>query len=192
MRSDNLYKLPTDIPIPQDDGAASHLLGKEVPSIGLACTSGQPVNLSTFSDGYVVVYCYPRTGRPDEGALGGTAYWNQIPGARGCTPQSCAYRDLHSELRDLGARVYGLSTQSTEYQLEAVHRLSLTFPLLSDASFEFTDRLKLPQFEVAGFRLLKRITLIINDARIAHYFYPVFPPDEDAKNVIEWMRHGTR
>ena len=110
----------------------------------------------------------------------------------GCTPQSCAYRDLHAELRDLGASVYGLSAQSTAYQLEAVQRLSLTFPLLSDASLEFADRLKLPQFQVAGIRLLKRITLIIKDARIVHYFYPVFPPDEDAKHVIEWMRHEFR
>ena|SRR5690606_11685639 len=192
MRSDNLYKVPTDIPAPRDDGAADHLLGEEVPSIGLSCTNGKPVNLSTIGGGYVVVYCYPRTGRPDEEALGGTANWNQIPGARGCTPQSCAYRDLHEELRDLGATVYGLSTQSTEYQLEAVQRLGLTFPLLSDAGHEFSGRLKLPQFEVAGLRLLKRITLIIKNARIVHYFYPVFPPDEDAKNVIAWMRHGIR
>lgn len=192
MRSDNLYKVPADIPIPKDDGAARHLLGKEVPAIGLACTSGYRVDLSTHNAGIVVVYCYPRTGRPDEEALGGTANWNQIPGARGCTPQSCAYRDLHAELRDLGAKVYGMSTQSTESQLEAAQRLGLTFPLLSDANLEFADRLKLPQFQVEGIRLLKRITLIIKDTRVVHYFYPVFPPDEDAKNVIEWMRHEAR
>ncbi|MDO8281425.1 MAG: peroxiredoxin [Thermodesulfovibrionia bacterium] len=192
MRSDNLYEIPLDVPIPQDDGAARHLLDKAVPSVGLASTRGDSVRLSDPANGLVVVYCYPRTGRPDSEALGGTANWNAIPGARGCTPQSCAYRDLHAELRGLGAVIYGLSTQTTDYQLEAAQRLHLPFPLLSDANYELSDSLQLPQFEVAGNRLLKRITLIIRGGHIIHYLYPVYPPDEDAKNVIEWIRGQAR
>lgn len=191
MRSDELYTIPPDLPVPQDDGAARHLPGKALPSVLLSCTSGNPVDLSRLA-GFVVVYCYPRTGRPDEEALGGTENWNRIPGARGCTPQSCAYNDLHAQLQALGARVYGLSTQSTGYQQEAVRRLGLAFPLLSDSSHLLADQLKLPGFEVAGTRLLKRTTLIIRDGRIVHCFYPVFPPDEDARNVVEWMRHAAR
>ncbi|MDO8289173.1 MAG: peroxiredoxin [Parvibaculum sp.] len=192
MRSDNLYEIPSDIPVPRDDGAAQHLLGKAIPSIGLLSTRGDIVRLSDPTNGFVVVYCYPRTGRPNAEALGGTANWNAIPGARGCTPQSCAYRDLHTELMDLGVVVYGLSTQSTDYQLEAVQRLHLPFPLLSDPDCELANSLELPQFEVAGIRLVKRITLIIRNGRIVHYFYPVYPPDEDAKNVVEWIRGNAR
>jgi peroxiredoxin len=135
-----------------------------------------------------VVYCYPRTGRPDAIALGGTESWNAIPGARGCTPQSCGYRDHHQELQRLGATVYGLSTQTTDYQREAVSRLQLPFALLSDAAGGFSTRLRLPWFEVEGARLLKRLTLIIRHGRISHCFYPVFPPDKDAEIVVAWIR----
>ena len=135
-----------------------------------------------------VVYCYPRTGRPDAIALGGTASWNAIPGARGCTPQSCAYRDHYRELHELGAAIYGLSTQPTDYQREAVSRLHLPFELLSEAAGEFSARLRLPWFEVAGVRLLKRLTLIIRQGRIAVCIYPVFPPDKDAETVMTWIR----
>jgi len=135
-----------------------------------------------------VVYCYPRTGRTDAVALGSTAGWNAIPGARGCTPQSCAYRDHHRDLQDLGAVVYGLSTQTTDYQREAVSRLRLPFQLLSDAAGRFSAGLRLPWFEVEGVRLLKRVTLIIRQGRIAHCLYPVFPPDKDAETVMGWIR----
>lgn len=188
MRSDSLYEIPSDLPIPQDDGAARHLLGKVLPSVELPSTRGDAVRLSDPANGLVVVYCYPRTGRPNAEAPGGTANWNAIPGTRGCTPQSCAYRDSHAELMDLGAVIYGLSTQATDYQREAAQRLHLPFPLLSDADYEFSDSLGLPQFEVAGMRLLKRTTLVVKEGRIIHYFYPVFPPDQDARNVIEWIR----
>jgi peroxiredoxin len=188
MRTDNLYQLPAGLPVPVDDGAAQHLLGLALPPVALASTSGGFVSLDDPTISLVVVYCYPRTGRPDAIALGGTERWNAIPGARGCTPQSCAYRDHYQELRRLGASVYGLSTQTTEYQREAVIRLQLPFALLSDASGEFSASLRLPWFEVEGVRLLKRLTLVIRQGHILHSVYPVFPPDRDAETVITWIR----
>jgi peroxiredoxin len=192
MRTDNLYQLPADLPVPVDDGAARHLTDAALPPVALPSTSGGLVRLDDAAVTLAVVYCYPRTGRPEAVALGGTASWNAIPGARGCTPQSCAYRDQHRDLQELGAVVYGLSTQSTDYQREAVSRLRLPFQLLSDAALEFSARLQLPWFEVEGERLLKRLTLIIRQGRIAHCVYPVFPPDRDAEKVIAWIRdHAT-
>lgn len=188
MRTDNLYQLPADLPVPQDDGAARHLAGAPVPPVALPSTGGGLVRLDDPALSLAVVYCYPRTGRPDAIALGGTEQWNAIPGARGCTPQSCGYRDHHGELRRQGATIYGLSTQTTEYQREAVSRLQLPFALLSDAAGEFSSALRLPWFEVEGVRLLKRLTLIVGHGRILHCFYPVFPPDKDAATVLAWIR----
>jgi peroxiredoxin len=190
MRTDNLYQLPVDLPVPVDDGAARHLLGLPLPPIGLPSTSGDLVRLDDATISLAVVYCYPRTGRPDANALGGTERWDAIPGARGCTPQSCGYRDHHPDLELLGARVYGLSTQTTEYQREAVSRLQLPFALLSDAAGEFSAALRLPWFEVDGVRLLKRLTLVIRHGYILHCVYPVFPPDKDAEAVISWIRNS--
>jgi peroxiredoxin len=187
MRTDDLYALPENLPVPKDDGACDHLRGSMLPSIGLRATSGLTVDLSKEGQPWLVVYCYPRTGRPDQEPLGSAAGWNAIPGARGCTPQSCAYRDHHGELASLGARVYGLSTQDTEYQLEAVQRLHLPFPLLSDARLEFTRALRLPTFTFAGLALIKRLTLIARAGQIEDVFYPVFPSDADAERVIEWL-----
>ena len=130
------------------------------------------------------------TGRPDKEALGGTANWNAIPGARGCTLQTCAYRDNHGALLELGAVVYGVSTQTTEYQQEAVQRLELPFALLSDERLELCSSLRLPAFEVVGIRLLKRVTLIVRHGQIVHCFYPIFPPDSDATNVLAWLGAG--
>ena len=188
MRTDNLYQLPADLPVPVDDGAARHLLGLALPPIALPATDGRSVRLDDAAISLAVVYCYPRTGRPNANPLGGTETWNAIPGARGCTPQSCAYRDHHQELQRLGAKVYGLSTQTTDDQCEAVSRLELPFALLSDAAGEFSAGLRLPWFEVEGVRLLKRLTLIIGQGRILHCIYPVFPPDRDAETVITWIR----
>lgn len=188
MRTDNLYQLPADLPVPVDDGAARHLPGMALPPIALPSTDGCSVRLDDAAIALAVVYCYPRTGRPDAIALGGAEAWNAIPGARGCTPQSCAYRDHHQELQRLGARVYGLSTQTTEYQREAVVRLKLPFTLLSDAAGQFSGSLRLPWFEVEGVHLLKRLTLILSRGRILHCIYPVFPPDKDAETVITWIR----
>src|SRR6185436_6705543 len=188
MRTDSLYHLPADIPVPIDDGAAHHLRGLSVPPIALPSTDGDSVRLDDPTVALAVVYCYPRTGRPDAIALGSTESWNMIPGARGCTPQSCGYRDHHRELQLLGADIYGLSTQTTEYQREAATRLHLPFPLLSDGAGEFSNALRLPSFEFERMRLLKRLTLIVQRGRIVHCRYPVFPPDKDAENVIAWIR----
>jgi peroxiredoxin len=182
-RDDNILDLPSDLPVPVDDGLASHLLGMTVAPIPLRSTSGLDVDLSALA-GRTVVYCYPRTGRPDQNPLDG---WNLIPGARGCTPQSCAFRDHYRELQALGAGVFGLSTQDTDYQREAVERLHLPFELLSDAQLAFASAMRLPQFEVGSMRLIKRITLIIRDGVIEHVFYPVFPPDRNAENVLAWL-----
>jgi peroxiredoxin len=183
-RAEELHQLPEDLPAPEDDGACDHLPGARLPSIVLPATDGSNVDPSELT-GTTVVYVYPRTGRPDQELPTG---WDEIPGARGCTPQSCAFRDHYSELRDLGAAVYGLSTQDTDYQREAVDRLHLPFPLLSDEHLALAQSLNLPTFEVDGMTLIKRITLIVVDGRIEHVFYPVFPPHKNAQNVIDWLR----
>ena len=183
VRTDNIHELPANLPVPVDDGACDHLPGASVPSVSLMSTSGEMVDLSEFS-GTTVVYCYPLTGRPDLALPEG---WDQTPGARGCTPQSCAFRDHHEELRTLGARVFGLSTQSTEYQREAKERLELQFDLLSDEKLAFAGALGLPTFEVESIVLVKRLTLVIEGGRIEKVFYPVFPPGENAAEVVGWL-----
>lgn len=180
----NPYELPDDLPVPEDDGAADHLSGMRLPPILLASTSGEVVDLSTLP-GRTVVYCYPMTGSPGRSLPTG---WDEIPGARGCTPQSCSFRDHHADLRSLGAKVFGMSTQDTDYQSEAAARLHLPFALLSDADLAFAGALGLPTFEVEGMVLLKRLTLVIDDGRIEKVFYPVFPPDRSAEEVVEWLQ----
>jgi peroxiredoxin len=182
-RQDDLHTLPAGLPVPVDDGACDHLPGLRLPPVSLVSTAGDTVDPGSLP-GTTVVYCYPRTGEPDRDSPPG---WDEIPGARGCTPQSCAYRDRHRELRALGARVFGLSTQPTTYQREAAERLRLPFPLLSDAALAFTGALRLPTFEIAGLTLIKRLTLILDAGRIEHVFYPVFPPDKDAEQVSAWL-----
>jgi len=186
MRSDSVYELPKDLPVPQDDGACDHLTGMTLPPIGLPSTRGRVVDLSRLA-GTVVVYVYPRTGRPDQEAPTG---WNAIPGARGCTPQSCAFRDHYEELQRAGAdHVFGLSTQDSAYQREAVERLHLPFELLSDAGLELAKALNLPTFEVDGMKLIRRLTLIARNGAIVKVFYPVFPPDQNASDVLAWLLH---
>jgi peroxiredoxin len=181
----NVTDLPSDLPRPIDDGACDHLIGLAVPPLRLPSTAGRLVDLGALTAPRTVIYCYPRTGRPGEPLPDG---WDMIPGARGCTPQSCAFRDHHQELADLGAEVYGLSTQTTDYQREMAERLHLPFEVLSDARFALVEALRLPTFEVDGMRLVKRLTLIVRDQRIEHVFYPVFPPDESADHVTSWLR----
>jgi len=177
--------LPPNIPIPQDDGAANHLAGQKLPDLALMGTDGKQVNLSELK-GRTVVYIYPRTGVPGVDTLPG---WDQIPGARGCTPQSCSFRDHFGELKRLGvAQLYGLSTQSTAYQLEAATRLKLPFSILSDEKLALTKALKLPTFTAAGMTLMKRMALVIDDGIIKKAFYPVFPPDKNAEVVIAWLQ----
>src|SRR5437763_7931486 len=177
--------LPESLPVPPDDGAARHLPGAELPDLALPATDGGTVNLKGLK-GRTVVYIYPRTGRPGQPLPEG---WDAIPGARGCTPQSCGFRDHFADLKRLGvAQLYGLSTQTTDYQREAVERLHLPFAILSDADLRFTRALKLPTFEVAGMTLIKRMAWMIDDGVIAHVFYPVFPPDKSAEDVVNWLR----
>ena len=180
----NPLALPAGIPAPQDDGAARHLTGAKFPDIALPATSGAPVNLSKLK-GRTVVYVYPRTGVPGVDAPPG---WDDIPGARGCTPQSCSFRDHFGELRRLGvAQLYGLSTQDTAYQKEAATRLHLPFAILSDQKFALTKAMKLPTFTTAGMTLLKRMAWIVDDGKITKVFYPVFPPDKNAAEVVAWL-----
>ena len=179
--------LPDDLPVPEDDGAADHLPGAALPPITLVATDGASVRLDAL-DGLSVVFAYPRTGRPGEEPPGGEAGWNAIPGARGCTPEACGFRDAHSQFADLGARVLALSTQSADYQREMAERLHLPFPVLSDEELRLTMALGLPTFETSGWTLLKRLTLVIDDGRVTHFFYPVFPPDSHAAEVLSWLR----
>jgi len=181
---DDVFTLPADLPVPEDDGAADHLLNAAVPSVELQATTGELVDIGEL-EGRTILFCYPRTGRPDEELLPG---WDAIPGARGCTPETCGFRDAHSQFQDLGARVIALSTQSTEYQRELAERLGLPFPVLSDESLELTHALGLPTFETSGMTLIKRITLVIDDGRITRVFYPVFPPDSHAADVLAELR----
>jgi peroxiredoxin len=182
-------QLPDDLPQPLDDGAAAHLIGTRLPDIELPATAGDNVRLAALS-GRTIVYAYPRTGRPGQEPAPG---WDLIPGARGCTPQSCGFRDHFAELRELGAAaVFGLSTQDTDYQREMAERLHLPFPVLSDAALALTRALRLPTLTVEGDVLLKRLTLVIDDGRITHVFYPVFPPDRSAADVAAWMRDNRR
>ncbi len=174
------------IPAPEDDGAAVHLVGMTIPTLHLHATDDSVVDLSGLK-GRTVVFGYPRTGEP--GKIGLTDDWDMIPGARGCTPQACSFRDLFSELRAAGAKhVFGLSTQSNAYQSEMAARLHLPFPVLSDEKLELTDALNLPTMDVADLTLIKRLALIVDDGTITHVFYPVFPPDRNAGDVLAWLK----
>ena len=175
------------MPAPQDDGACDHLPGMRLPSISLMSTAGGSVDLSTLK-GTTVVYCYPLTGSPDQDLPAG---WDDIPGARGCTPQSCAFRDHYAELGELGARVFGLSTQDSSYQREAAARLALPFSLLSDEKLEFARALGLPTFEAEVMTLIKRLTLVAENGEIVKVFYPVFPPGRNAEEVVGWLSERT-
>ncbi len=178
------------IPPPANDGAMDHVAGARVPDVELAATDGSRVSLAKLT-GRVIVFAYPRTGVPGQSAL--VADWDEIPGARGCTPQSCAFRDLHKLLITAGAaRVYGLSTQDTAFQREAAERLHLPFPLLSDEGLALAAAMRLPTMEVAGLTLLKRFALVIDDGRVSKAFYPVFPPDRNAGDVLAWLEANPR
>lgn len=179
--------LPDNLPVPEDDGAADHLAGSRLPDIALPSTSGGAVNIAEIGAPRAVIFAYPRTGRPNQLMPEG---WDAIPGARGCTPQTCAFRDLHHAFSALGTQVYGLSTQETDDQREMVERLHVPFPVLSDARLQAASLLGLPTFEVEGMTLLKRLTLMIRNGLIEHVFYPVFPPNESADTALEWLRRN--
>jgi peroxiredoxin (alkyl hydroperoxide reductase subunit C) len=174
------------IPAPEDDGAATHLIGMTIPPVSLRATNDTAVTLSELA-GRTVVFGYPRTGEP--GKIGLVDDWDMIPGARGCTPQTCSFRDLFAELKAAGAKhVFGLSTQSNAYQTEMAGRLHLPFPVLSDEQLELSDALSLPTMDVADQTMIKRLAMIIDDGTITHVFYPVFPPDRNAGDVLGWLK----
>jgi len=179
------FPLPPGLPEPFDDGAARHLFGREMPHILLRTTSKRMIDVGAVTASRTVMYCYPMTGVPGKALPEG---WDMIPGARGCTPQTCGFRDHYKELTALNADVFGLSTQTMTYQLEMVQRLHIPFEVISDSAYELCDALQLPTFTVEGVRLLKRLTLIIRNKRIEHIFYPVFPPDKSAEQVVAWLK----
>jgi peroxiredoxin len=174
------YTLPADLPVPEDDGTADHLVGLELPDLELDSSLG-PVNLRDFD----VLYMYPRTGTPGVEPPPG---WDETPGARGCTPQSCGFRDLHTELSELGARVAGLSAQTLDDQLEFAERNRMPFPVVADPGLRLGAALDLPTFEIAGMTLYRRLTLVAEHARVVKVFYPVFPPDSNAGEVLAYLR----
>ncbi len=184
--STNFFELPKDLPRPDDDGAASHLRGIDFPSLPLPATDGAKIDPAAVA-GRVVLYIYPMTGRPGVPLPEG---WDSIPGARGCTPQSCNFRDHYTELQSLDTSVFGLSTQTSEYQKEARDRLQLPFELLSDSRLRLKRILRLPTFIAAENELYKRLTLILDNGRIRKVFYPVFPPDRSADEVLAWIRRN--
>lgn len=179
-----LNTLPDDLPVPADDGACDHLLNSRVPSISLKSTSGTTIDISE-TKGTVVIFFYPMNGKPDSPLMTG---WNDIPGARGCTPQVCSYRDSYVSLEKLGLKVYGISSQSLADQKEARARLTLPYDLLNDSGLELTKAMKLPTFEYRTSTYIKRITLIVRDGVVLKTFYPVFPPDKNVSDVIEWLK----
>jgi peroxiredoxin len=183
-------QLPADLPVPEDDGAAAHLPGRRVPPLALPATSGGVVRLDRLGPGRSIVYCYPLTGRPGVDLPAG---WDAIPGARGCTPEACGFRDHYRELLAAGAAaVFGLSSQDTGYQRELVARLGLAYPVLSDPGLTLAGRLGLPTFAVERMRLYKRLTLVITSGVIEHVFYPVFPPSTHARQVLAWLQAHPR
>ena len=181
----DLMKLPDDLPVPVDDGACKHLPGKELPALALASTGGRQVRLDEVSQTKSVFFFYPRSGRP---GVAIPQSWNDIPGARGCTPHSCAYRDHQAEFAALGVTIFGVSSQDTAYQRELVERNQLPYEILSDAEFRLTDALRLPTFVFEGVRLIKRLALVAEKGRSEKVFYPVFPPDKNAETVLAWLR----
>ena len=189
MSETDWVHLPDKLPVPTDDGACDHLVGVARPSLPLVATTGGNADLPRIP-GCVVVFAYPRTGRPNESPV--VPDWDLIPGARGCTPQTCGFRDLYREFEALHCHVYGLSSQSSDFQQEMVARLHVPFPVLRDEKLELARALRLPTFAVAGQILLKRLVLVLKDGRIKKVFYPVFPPDRSAATVLEWLREQSK
>ncbi len=180
----DLNEIPEGLPIPTDDGACDHLKDASLPELILRTTSDRLIDLSQLQIP-TLIFFYPRTGEPSKPA---PADWDLIPGARGCTPQSCGFRDLYSEFKSLGFQVFGASSQSTDYQKEFVSRNHIPFEIISDEKFELTNKLNLPTFTYNGTKLIKRMAWVVNEGKINKVFYPVFPPNENASRVLEYLR----
>jgi peroxiredoxin len=181
--TDDVYTLPPGLPVPEDDGAAGHLLGTMLPQLTLDSTKG-PVSLRALAEDLLVLYVYPRSGRPGVPSLEG---WDAIPGARGCTPQSLGFRDAYERFRELGAEVAGMSAQTLDDQREFAERNDIPYPVIADPELRLGSALRLPTFEVEGHTLYKRLALVVQACAIAKVFYPVFPPDENAGEVLAWL-----
>jgi peroxiredoxin len=181
--TDDVYTLPPGLPVPEDDGAADHLLGTMLPQLALDSTQG-PVSLRSLAEDLLVLYVYPRSGRPGVPSLDG---WDAIPGARGCTPQSLGFRDAYERFRELGAEVAGLSAQTLDDQREFAERNDIPYPVIADPDLRLGTALRLPTFAVEGHTLYKRLALVVQACAIAKVFYPVFPPDENADEVLAWL-----
>ena len=184
--TDDVYTLPPNLPVPEDDGAADHLLGAMLPQLTLESTHG-PVSLRALSQGLLVLYVYPRAGRPGVASPPG---WDAIPGARGCTPQSLGFRDAYERFRELGADVAGLSAQTVDDQRELAERTGIGYPILADPELRLGEALRLPTFDVEGARLYKRLALVVEACAVSKVFYPVFPPDENAREVLAWLEES--
>ena len=181
----NFYSLPDSLPVPKDDGSCAHLTDVSLPDLKLRTTSDRFANFAEITKKPAVLFFYPRTGRPDEPAPIG---WDEIPGARGCTPQSCGYRNHYNDFQTLGIQIFGVSVQNTEFQKEFIRRTNMPFEFLSDADFKLTESLRLPTFVFNGMRLLKRMSWFCNQGKIEKFFYPVFPPDKNAETVLKWIK----
>lgn len=180
----NFGQLPENLPVPVDDGACRHLFGMPAPSLWLPSIAGGSRNLAEIKAPTAVIYCYPMTGTPGESLPPG---WDSIPGARGCTPETCSFRDHYQEMTALGAEVLGISTQAAQEQREMANRLHIPFEVLSDSDLALTRALNLPTFSIEEKTFIKRLTLILRRGRIAHVFYPVFPPNAHAEEVLRWL-----
>lgn len=180
----DLQRLPTDLPAPMDDGACTHLQGMQIPAISLRSTADRMVNLLEVAMTPTVFFFYPRTGRPEELAPQG---WDKIPGARGCTPQSCGFRDQLSGFKARGVQVFGVSSQTSDFQKEFVVRNHIPYEILSDEKYLLTEALRLPTFEFNSMRLIKRLALFVQASAIEKVFYPVFPPNRNAEDVLAWL-----
>lgn len=182
--SDAMHSLPEGLPVPQDDGAAQHLLGASIPPTRLLSSAGEQLDLDELARQTLILYIYPHTGVPGQLLPAG---WDQIPGARGCTPQSCAFRDSAAQIAELDGTIFGLSSQDLAEQREFAAREHLPYPLLNDSSFNLATELGLPTFEANGERYYRRLTLIARSTRVVKVFYPVFPPQQNAADVIAWL-----
>lgn len=186
MNPGRLLSLPANLPRPEDDGRARHLTAMALPNLTLPATTGGEIALDSLGQkGRAVLFCYPMTGRPGVNLPDG---WDDIPGARGCTPQACSFRDLHASFAALGASILGLSTQEPGYQRELAERLHLTYPVLSDQELAFVSAMQLPTLSVDGMTLIKRLTMVIRDGVVEKVFYPVFPPDRATDDVLAWLK----
>ncbi|VAW52529.1 Alkyl hydroperoxide reductase subunit C-like protein [hydrothermal vent metagenome] len=182
----DLYQLPEGLPVPVDDGACNHLEGAPFPSMLITVTPHATYDFSK-EKGINIIFFYPMIGHPDSLPMTG---WNEIPGARGCTPQALSYKNYFRQITKLGVRLFGASSQALKEQNDAIDRLKLPFELINDSSFLLSNALKLPTFQFNEIKMIKRLTLVVVDGVIKKVFYPVFPPNKNVDDVIVWLKEN--